>query len=106
VRKGSPVGCGRWSRASRSREDFRRDTYPKLLTGAENWRFAGKTGERVFAAEAQVSLLSSTSEIWKAARKITRAAQTSVPGGKGDADYKRKRDRFIKLAQEEISIGG
>lgn len=87
------------------REDFRRDTYARFLTAAENWRFVGKTGERVFAAEAEVTLLSSSPKIWRAAREITRAAQTTVPGGKGDADYKRKRNTFIKLAQEEETGG-
>jgi hypothetical protein len=94
------------SERAAERADFSRDTFVKFLAAAENWRFQGKTGEKVFAAEAEVTLLSSSPGLWKAARDITQAAQTTIPGGKGDKEYKRKRNRFIKLAQQEMDRTG
>ena len=86
-------------------KNFRRDTFVKFLSAAERLRFEGGTEEKLLAAEEQVSLLSPSNEVRKAAQEVSQAARVSTRGA-NDTKYRRTRDRFIELAQGAITAGG
>jgi hypothetical protein len=80
--------------------DLRHATYVKYLEELEYYFFVGNTIERERAAEAAV-LLVSPPALREAAVKAADAAN-----GDDESAYTRARDRFIDLAQKDLTASG
>ena len=82
--------------------DLRIATYVKFLEAIEREHFeAAKTPDRlVRTAEAEVALVAPTSEVRRAAGRLT----TNALFGATETEYRRLRDRFIESAQADIGI--
>jgi len=80
-------------------QDLRRDTYVTYLRELESHFFLGGTPEKERAAQAAVLLVSS------AAIRTAATAAGKAADGSDVTRYTKARDRFIGLAQQELSTG-
>jgi CHASE1-domain containing sensor protein len=91
--------------------DLRRDADADFLEACEALNFGGtsttpaaRVGE-LFAAEARVTLVTSSSEVRAAALKLLNACHSGLLS-EDPAKYQAVRDSFIDAAQREVTSGG